>query len=83
MTPHGIYGRAIVKLDPAFLVGRYDTVLADSTPIDRRFTVGGGVEVFPQGEVRAVYEQSVDSDARLVLLQLVGGSTFQPTGLRR
>jgi hypothetical protein len=80
---HGVYGRAILKLDPAFLVGRYETILADSTILDRRFTAGGGVEVFPQGEVRAVYEQSIDSDARMVLLQLVGGSTFQPTGLRR
>ncbi|HWA72106.1 MAG TPA: hypothetical protein VG937_07230 [Polyangiaceae bacterium] len=80
---HGIYGRAILKLEPAFLVGRYETVLQSSTPLDRRFTVGGGVEIFPQGEVRAVYEQSVESDARMVLLQLVGGSTFQPTGLRR
>ena len=80
---HGIYARAILNLEPAFLVGRYETILADSTILDRRFTAGGGVEVFPQGEVRAVYEQSFDSDARMVLLQLVGGSTFQPTGLRR
>jgi hypothetical protein len=80
---HGVYGRAILKLEPAFLVGRYETVIQSSTPLDRRFTVGGGVEVFPQGEVRAVYEQSFESDARMVLLQLVGGSTFQPTGLRR
>jgi hypothetical protein len=80
---HGIYGRAILNLEPAFLVARYETLLADSTILDRRFTVGGGVEIFRHGEVRAVYQQSVDSDARMVVLQLVGGSTFQPTGLRR
>jgi hypothetical protein len=80
---HGAYSRALLHLDPAFLVGRYDTVLDGSTTIDRRLSGGVGVEIFPQGEVRAVYEQSLDSDLRSVTLQLVGGSSFQPTGLRR
>lgn len=80
---HGAYGRALVHLDPAFLMARYDTVLQNSTTVDRRISGGAGVEIFPQGEVRAVYEQSLDSDIRSVTLQLVGGSSFQPTGLRR
>jgi hypothetical protein len=80
---HGVYGQGFFKLDPAFLVARYDTVLEGSQSIDRRLAGGGGVEVFPQGQVRAVYEQSIDTDVRMVTLQLVGGSSFQPTGLRR
>lgn len=80
---HGVYGQALFRLDPAFLVARYDAVLADSTVLDRRVAAGGGVEIFPQGEVRAVYEHSLDTDFRTVTLQLVGGSSFQPTGLRR
>ncbi|HVY27773.1 MAG TPA: hypothetical protein VHB79_14560 [Polyangiaceae bacterium] len=80
---HGAYSRALLHLDPAFLVARYDTVLQGSTTVDRRISAGAGVEIFPQGEVRAVYEQSLDSDLRTVTLQLVGGSSFQPTGLRR
>jgi hypothetical protein len=80
---HGVYAQALLKVDPAFLMARYDTVLEGSTTIDRRIAGGAGIEIFPQGEVRAVYEQSVDSDLRMVTLQLVGGSSFQPTGLRR
>jgi hypothetical protein len=80
---HGVYGRAVLDLEPAFLVGRFDGVYADSDPVDRRVAAGGGVVVFPQGEVRAVYNQSLDLDDRSVIIELVGGSTFQPTGLRR
>ncbi len=80
---HGVYAQALLKVDPAFLIARYDTVLEGSATVDRRLAGGGGVEIFPQGEVRAVYEQSLDSDIRTVTLQLVGGSSFQPTGLRR
>jgi hypothetical protein len=80
---HGVYGQALLRLEPAFLVGRYDTVLEGSATLDRRVTGGAGVEVFPQGEVRAVYERSLVSDLQMVTLQLVGGSSFQPTGLRR
>lgn len=80
---HGVYGQALLKVEPAFLVARYDTVLEGSKRFDRRIAGGAGVEIFPQGEVRAVYEQSLDSDVRLMTLQLVGGSSFQPTGLRR
>jgi hypothetical protein len=80
---HGVYGQASWQLDPAYLMARYDTALEGSHIRDRRIAGGFGVEVFPRGVVRAVYEQSVDSDARMVTLQLVGGSSFQPTGLRR
>ena len=80
---HGVYGQALLKIDPAFLMARYDTVLQGGKTFDRRLAGGAGVEIFPQGEVRAVYEQSLDSDIRMVTLQLVGGSSFQPTGLRR
>jgi len=80
---HGIYGQARLQVDPAFLVARYDTVLEGATTFDRRLTGGAGIEIFPQGEVRAVYEHSFDSDIRMMTLQLVGGSSFQPTGLRR
>jgi hypothetical protein len=80
---HGVYGQGYFKIDPAFLVARYDMVLEDSQAVDRRLAGGGGVEIFPQGQVRAVYEQSLDSEVRMVTLQLVGGSSFQPTGLRR
>jgi hypothetical protein len=80
---HGIYGQARVQVEPAFLVARYDTVLEGASALDRRLTGGAGVAVFPQGEVRAVYEHSLDSDIRMMTVQLVGGSSFQPTGLRR
>lgn len=78
-----MYGQALLKVDPAFLVARYDTVIEGADTFDRRVAGGAGIEIFPQGEVRAVYEHSFDSDIRTVTLQLVGGSSFQPTGLRR
>jgi hypothetical protein len=80
---HGVYGQALLKFDPAFFVARYDTVLEGAKTFERRIAGGAGVEIFPRGEVRAVYEHSFDSGVRTVTLQLVGGSSFQPTGLRR
>jgi len=80
---HGVYGQTMLQLDPAFLMGRYDTVYAGPDVLDRRVAGGAGVEIFPSGELRGVYEQSLDSDLRTVTLQIVGGSSFQPTGLRR
>ena len=80
---HGIYGQALLTLGPAFFMGRCDTVLEGSRHVDRRLAGGAGVEIFSQGELRAVYEQSLDSDVRTMTVQLVGGSSFQPTGLRR
>jgi hypothetical protein len=80
---HGVYAQALLKVDPAFLMARYDTVLEGANVAERRLAGGVGVEIFPQGEVRAVYEHGLDSDVRMMTLQLVGGSSFQPTGLRR
>jgi hypothetical protein len=80
---HGAYGRAVLTLGPAFLMGRYDTVLFDDETAERLFAAGFGLELFPRGEVRTVVEQSLDTSLRTVTLQIVGGSSFQPTGLRR
>jgi hypothetical protein len=80
---HGAYLRSLLRLDPAFLMARYDSVLEGSRVLDRRIAAGGGAQIFSQGELRAVYEQSLDSELRSVTLQLVVGSSFQPTGLRR
>jgi hypothetical protein len=73
----------LARFAPGFAMARYDVVLEDAATLDRRVSFGGGFEIFPQGEVRAVYDQSMDTDLRTVTLQLVGGSSFQPTGLRR
>jgi hypothetical protein len=80
---HGIYARAVVNLQPAFVLARFDSVVVGGEVSDRRLSFGGAFEVFPEGEVRAVYEHSLDEDIRMLTIQIVGGSTFQPTGLRR
>lgn len=80
---HGAYGRGVYDLDPVFLVARYDTVFTARALVDRRAAGGVAVEVFPRGEVRVIYEQNLDAQGRMVWFQLVGGSNFQPTGLRR
>ena len=47
---HGLYADGRLKLDPAFLVARYDTVLEGTRASDRRIAAGAGIEIFPQGE---------------------------------
>jgi hypothetical protein len=42
-----------------------------------------GVEVFPEAEVRLVHGRGLKDDSRVSYLQIVGGSSWQPTGLRR
>lgn len=80
---HGVYVRSLLNVQPVFLMARYDTAFTNFATLDRRVSGGGAVEVFPEGEVRAILEQSIDTSERTVTLQLVGGSTFQPTGFRR
>ena len=79
---HGGYARGVYGLDPAFLMARYDVVLDGPTIEQRTLDAGAGVQVFPGGEIRGVFTRGFNDETWLVCVQVVGGSTFQPTGLR-
>jgi hypothetical protein len=64
-------------------VARYGVVLVSSRTTERELSVGLGAEIFPKGEIRVLHLRTFDSGLAAVIVELVGGSTWQPTGFRR
>jgi hypothetical protein len=82
-TVQGAYTQAFAKVGAFFGGVRYETTLNDAAIVDTAGALTAGVEVFPQAEIRVAHLRSFESDLQTTYLQLVGGSIWQPTGLRR
>lgn len=82
-TDWGAYTQALGRIEWAFLGARYETAFLDRALIESG--VGGvlGAEVFPRAEVRVAGTHDLESRETTVFFQIVGGSSWQPTGLRR
>ncbi|HEX6763882.1 MAG TPA: hypothetical protein VF103_00355 [Polyangiaceae bacterium] len=79
----GAYGRVLYRLNRFFATARYGAVFEDSRLVDREIDGGLGVTVFPKAELRIVQAYDIDTGAAVTFFQIVGGTAFQPTGLRR
>jgi hypothetical protein len=80
---HGSYARALYRLGRVFATGRYGVVFHDNEMVQRELAAGVGMEVFPKGEIRVVHQRDLDALSTLTFIELVGGSSWQPTGFRR
>jgi hypothetical protein len=82
-TDWGAYTQALGRIDWVFLGARYETAFLDRALIGS--AIGGvlGAEVFPRAEVRVASAHDLESGETTVFFQIVGGSSWQPTGLRR
>ena len=80
---HGAYTEAQLKLGRFFAGARYETTLEGAVVTDNAGAASLGAEVFPQGEIRVAHLRSFETDSETTYIQLVGGSIWQPTGLRR
>ena len=79
----GAYSQGSTRVGMFFAGVRYETTLNDTAIVDTAGALTAGVEVFPQAEIRVAHLRSFESDVQTTYLQLVGGSIWQPTGLRR
>ncbi len=77
------YARALYRVGPAFATVRESAVLGPGGLTDRELSLGLGAEIFPRGEVRLVHERDLDHGLFFTYVELVGGTSFQPTGFRR
>jgi len=82
-TVQGGYTQGLAKIGAFFAGARYETTLTDGAISDTSGAITLGAEVFPQAEIRIAHLRSFESDSQTTYLQLVGGSIWQPTGLRR
>jgi hypothetical protein len=82
-TVQGGYTQGLAKVGAFFGGARYETTLTDGAISDTSGGVTLGAEVFPQAEIRVTHLRSFETDSQTTYLQLVGGSIWQPTGLRR
>jgi hypothetical protein len=79
----GLYSQALYSFDPVFFGGRYGATAEGDVVTERTVTGVAGIEIFPQGELRVAYEQGLEGGAQALFVQIVGGSSWKPTGLRR
>jgi hypothetical protein len=80
---HGAYTEARCKLGWFFAGLRYETTAEGAVVTDNAAAASLGAEVFPHAEIRVAHLRSFESDSETTFIQLVGGSIWQPTGLRR
>jgi hypothetical protein len=79
----GFYSQALLRLAPLFLAGRYEGVIERGEELAQAAAIGAGAEVFPDAEIRTVYQRSFANDHQTLIVQIVAGTVWQPTGLRR
>jgi hypothetical protein len=79
----GFYSEALFRHCWFFTGARYANVLLDDRLGETTATLTLGAEVFPQAEVRVARLHRFDEPSDVTFVQIVGGSSFQPTGLRR
>lgn len=79
----GFYSQGVYTLDPVFFGGRYAVTTEWRSVTERTVTAAAGLEIFPQGELRVAYERGLEHEAQTLFIQVVGGRSWKPTGLRR
>jgi len=82
-TVQGAYSQGFARVGRFFAGARYETTLTDAAISNTAGALTLGAEVFPMAEIRIAHLRSFESDVQTTYLQLVGGSIWQPTGLRR
>jgi hypothetical protein len=80
---HGFYSEGLARARFLFAGARYETTLRGPMVTERGLALTLGAEIFPQAEVRLAHLRTFDSGEETSFIQLVGGSIWQPTGLRR
>jgi hypothetical protein len=79
----GFYSQGVYTIDPVFFGARY-TVTSRAERVTARTLTGVlGLEIFTRGELRLAYERGLDDQREMLLLQIAGGTSWKPTGLRR
>jgi len=79
----GGYSQALARIGMFFGGIRYETTLAGPVVTDNVGAFTLGAELFPQAEIRVAHFRSFETDTQTTFIQIVGGSVWQPTGLRR
>ncbi len=79
----GFYSQGVYTIDPLFVGGRYAITSRAERVIARTLTGVLGLEIFPRGELRLAYERGLDDQNEMLLVQIAGGTSWKPTGLRR
>jgi hypothetical protein len=79
---HGFYSQGLCHYGPLFGGVRYDAVLQELA-LERSATLTLGAEVFKDAEIRVVQARGFGHSDHSIFVQLVGGSAWQPTGVRR
>lgn len=69
----GLYGQALLTLDPVFLVGRYDHFWPENGVEESRLSTGIGYVIVDGCEIRMEYQFNFDNVPDLGFTQIVVG----------
>ncbi|MBN2716211.1 MAG: hypothetical protein JXX14_10180 [Deltaproteobacteria bacterium] len=83
VSTHAMYGVALYDFQPVFVTARYSMVWPDMMPNEKQLSLGFGVQIFENGEVRFEYSTNLETGGSTAFIQLAGGSAWQPSGMRR
>lgn len=83
MTTHGAYGGALYDFSPVFVTARYAMLWPDGESNEKQLSIGTGIKVFENAEIRFEYTTDLESGGSMAFVQLAGGSAWQPSGMRR
>lgn len=88
---HGFYGTLRYDFKRVFALSRYSMFFPEKDKLDfhleddplKQLSVGFGFRVLENASIRFEYSSDLESGGSMVFVQLVGGTAWQPTGLRR
>ena len=83
MSTHGMYGGMVYDFKPVFVAARYSMVWPHDAQNEKQLSLGMGVQVFENGEIRFEYSSDLESGGSMAFIQLAGGTAWQPSGMRR
>lgn len=73
VTNKGLYGQAMLVLDPVFLVGRYDHFWPEWNASESRFSAGIGYAIVEGCEIRTEYQFNLNNMPDIGFVQMVVG----------
>lgn len=82
-TTHGFYAQSMYDFEPVYLIGRYSQVILTDEEDPHQLSGGVGVAVHEKAEIRFEYTTDLKDGGSIGFLQIAGGTSWQPSGLRR
>lgn len=83
ISKQGFYAQTMYEFEPVYLISRYSSVFQNGKDTLKILSVGFGLTVIENAEIRFEYSNDINTGGNVAFIQLAGGMGWAPTGLRR